>query len=362
MHKIPLFGIILGVLLSLAILCSGLLIENRTFTWQQAHTPVHSDFADSAYLVARNYKQLLDCAEAILSAGEETGSIRYYHDTEDISSELSRACTEISENTPIGAFAVESLSMAPTRVLSYHNIRVSAKYKRTPEEIASLRTLNSSSELQDFLRPALTALKPSLILTMEYFDPKLLSLEENLSSLLSSEPDCSYGLSGYSVHTYPDHGLERIVEIRFEYDCSPEEALRRRNRTQEEIQLISAQIESESVPVVLRSLHDRIVSSVVWEETSAVNTPYHVFFEKRGSSYAISAAFFQLCRTKNLPCYIVQGTYRNTPHTWNLIYWNNAWHHIDLARATLSPASYDHFMVSSENMKEYAWKIPNLKH
>lgn len=362
MHKTPLFGIILGALLILSILCSGLLIDNRSFTWQQPHTPVHSDFGDSAYLVARNHKQLLDCTEAILSAGEESGSIRYYHDTEDISSELARACTEISENTPIGAFAVESLSMAPTRVLSYHNIRVSAKYKRTPEEIASLRTLNSSSELQGLLRPALTALKPSLLLTMEYFDPELLNLEENLSSLLTSDPDCSYGLSGYSVHTYPNQGLERIVEIRFEYDCSPEEALRRRSRTQEEIQLISAQIESESVPVVLRSLHDRIVNTAKWSELSSANSPYHVLFEKQGTSYAFAATFFKLCRLKALPCYIVQGTYRGAPHTWNLIYLENKWHHIDLARSSLSPANYDLFMTPSDQMKDYEWKTPNLEH
>ncbi|MBE6915505.1 MAG: hypothetical protein E7471_02605 [Ruminococcaceae bacterium] len=362
MHKTPLFGIILGILLILAILCSGLLIENRTFTWQQPHTPVRSDFGDSAYLVARNYKQLLDCTEAILSAGEDVGSIRYYHDTEDISAELAVACDEITHHTPIGAFAVESLKMEPTRVLSYHNIRVSVKYKRTEDEITSLYPLNSSSELQDILRPALTTLKPSLLLTMEYFSPELLNLAENLSSLLVSDPDCCYGLSGYSVHTYPDEGLDRIVEIRFNYDCSPEEALSRRNATTQEIQTITNQMESDRAPVILRSFYDRIVSSTEWDEASVAKTPYHVLFENRGTSYAIAATFYKLCRAKNLPCYIVQGTYRGTPHTWNLIYLDNKWHHIDLAHGSRSPASYDLFMVSSENMKDYEWKTPNLEH
>lgn len=362
MHKTPLFGIILSVLLLIAIFGSGLLIENRSFTWQQPHEQVRSDFSDSAYLVARNYKQLLDCAEAILSAGETVGSIRYYHDTEDISAELARACSEITLNTPIGAYAVASLHMEPTRVLSYHNIRVTVEYKRTAEEIASLYTLNSSSELQTLLRPALIALKPSLLLRMEYFDPELLKLDENLSALLCSDPDCCYGLTGYSTQTYPNEGLERIVEIRFTYDRSPEDAQRLRTAASQEIQTIASQIESDSLPVILRSFHDRIVSSTEWEESSDANTPYHVLFEKRGTSYAIAATFYQLCRAKNLPCYIVHGTYRGAAHTWNLIYHDNKWHHIDLAFGSRSPASYDHFMVSPENMTDYEWKTPNLDH
>ena len=359
MHKSPVIAIIFGCVLLITILFSGSLIDNRTFTWKEKHIPVQADIEKSADLVARNYKQLLECTEAILLAGEESGSIRYYHDSDDIDAELARACTELMLRTPIGAFAVASLEMKPVPVLTYHNIRVTVQYNRTQEEIHALRTLNSSSELQSILKPALSEQAPSVLLSMEYYSPELLNFEKNLSALCATSPDCCYGLDGYSIQTYPDEGLSRIVEIKLSYCLTPQEAEYRRTAAANEITAISNQIQSETPITLLRFLHDRIANTTKWEKNESIgNTAYDVLIEKKGSAFGIAATFLQLCRAKNLSCYIVNGTYQGSSHTWNMVFLNNTWYHIDLAQSCLSPANYDHFMVSSDNMDGYTWTNP----
>lgn len=364
MHKFPLLGIVLSIALLFAVLFSGRLIDNRSFTWEQPHAPMQTNLEGSTYLVARNYKQLLDRAQSILLAGEESGNIRYYDSSEDIQADLARACSELTSNTPIGAFAVESIQMTPTQLLSYYNIRVSVSYRRTAEEIASLQPLNSSSELSEILQTALTNLSPALFLSMEYYSPELLNLSKNLTTACRENPDCCYGLAGYQVTTYPDTGLDRIVEIRFTYDATQEESQRRRNAVSAQIEKILAQTDATNPSVALRHFRDQIVGSTKWvsRASSEDDTPYGVFFNQKGTAFGLSATFYQLCRAANLPCYLIVGTYRGEPHSWNMIYVDNHWYHIDLAQECLSPAYYDHFMVSSENMSEYVWSNPNLTH
>lgn len=359
MHKSHLLGIVLGCVLLAAVIFSGMSIDNRTFTWKQKHVSAQTDIEHPAYLVARNYQQLLECTQAILLAGEEGGTIRYYHDSDDIDAELARACAELMLRTPIGAFAVEALEMRPAPVLTYHNIRVTAKYKRSKEEIRAIHTLNSSSELQNILKPGLNDLAPSVLLSMEYYSPDLLNLEKNLATLCAATPDCAYGLSGYSIRTYPDEGLSRIVEIKFTYSLSPDEAKRRRTAAANEILRVSNQTQNDTPVTLFRFFHNHIAGTTEWEQTSSSgNTAYDVLIKKRGSAFGIAATFLQLCRAKNLSCYIVNGTYQGNAHTWNMVFLNNAWYHIDLARSCLAPENYDCFMAPSDRMDGYTWTNP----
>lgn len=363
MHKIPWVGAILGVLLLLVLLFSGQLSTNRTFTWQQPHTPIQTDSEASAYLVARNYKQLVDRAHSLLMAGETEGRIRYYDSDEEIDADLSRACAELM-NTPIGAFAVETVKMTPTPLLSYYNIQISVTYRRTADEFAALQSLDSSSDLQGILLSALNTHAPSVLLMMDYYSPDLLAFDKNLTSACAENPDCCYGLSGYRLSTYPEEGLSRIVEIELLYDTTKEEGLRRRTAAEEQIKAILAQTDLQNLETVLRTFYDRITTSTEWvsRTSSADDTPYGVLMHHKGSSFGISSTFYQLCREAGIPCYLTVGTYQGTPHTWNMVYLNNAWHHIDAARGCLSPENNVTFMIPSENMDAYSWSNPNFTH
>lgn len=70
---------------------------------------------------------------------------------------------------------------------------------------------------------------------------------------------------------------------------------------------------------------------------------YHAFIQyfnvhrtlrtRKGVCYDFSNLFAALCRSQNIPCYVVDGTPydRSTAdHTWNRVYYNNSWWDVDV--------------------------------
>ena len=78
---------------------------------------------------------------------------------------------------------------------------------------------------------------------------------------------------------------------------------------------------------------------------------YHAFIQyfnvrktlrtHKGVCYDFSNLFAALCRSQNIPCYVVDGTSYETAaqHTWNRIYYNNSWWDVDVTNDTTSTAN-----------------------
>ena len=62
----------------------------------------------------------------------------------------------------------------------------------------------------------------------------------------------------------------------------------------------------------------------------------------KGVCYDFSNLFAALCRSQNIPCYVVDGIHYDrstTSHTWNRIYYNNSWWDVDVTNDTTSIAN-----------------------
>ena len=63
---------------------------------------------------------------------------------------------------------------------------------------------------------------------------------------------------------------------------------------------------------------------------------------RKGVCYDFSNLFAALCRSQNIPCYVVDGTPYNrstADHTWNRVYYNNSWWDLDVTNDITSTAS-----------------------
>ena len=57
----------------------------------------------------------------------------------------------------------------------------------------------------------------------------------------------------------------------------------------------------------------------------------------KGVCYDFSNLFAALCRSQNIPCYVVDGTpydCSTASHTWNRVYYNNSWWDVDVTNDT----------------------------
>ena len=58
---------------------------------------------------------------------------------------------------------------------------------------------------------------------------------------------------------------------------------------------------------------------------------------RKGVCYDFSNLFAALCRSQNIPCYVVDGTpydCSTASHTWNRVYYNNSWWDVDVTNDT----------------------------
>ena len=65
---------------------------------------------------------------------------------------------------------------------------------------------------------------------------------------------------------------------------------------------------------------------------------------KKGICYDFAHLFATLCRTQNIPCYVVDGTKiddANYHHTWNRVYFDGSWWNVDITFDTIQTQSKD---------------------
>ena len=62
---------------------------------------------------------------------------------------------------------------------------------------------------------------------------------------------------------------------------------------------------------------------------------------RKGACYDFSNLFAALCRSQNIPCYVVDGISHETAaqHTWNRVYYNNSWWDVDVTNDTTANQS-----------------------
>ena len=73
-------------------------------------------------------------------------------------------------------------------------------------------------------------------------------------------------------------------------------------------------------------LANQITNKII---TSYIPSPIATLKTNKGICYDIASLFASMCKTQNIPCYIVKGEYKGVPHAWNNVYINNTWYKID---------------------------------
>ena len=65
------------------------------------------------------------------------------------------------------------------------------------------------------------------------------------------------------------------------------------------------------------------------EITNHIPSPIATIKYNKGICYDIASLFAAMCKTQNIPCYIVKGYYNGVSHAWNNVYIDSHWYKID---------------------------------
>lgn len=299
---------------------------------------VEAEYVDSAsalkddpgVITVQNYIGMKNALLSLINSGEEYGTIRtdkYRGSAED---DISRACFEVTRETPIGLYAVDYMTHSVSQILSYYQMEIYIRYKRSADEIAGVTTVYSSQEAYELIKTALESFDASVAIlqvSSSLSESEIIDfVDETYLSSLQNIPE----KPKLSVYTYAaeEDAIQRITEVCFDYS-QPKSELRERSR---QLRDYAYSFYDSSNFGSLSHLCSGIMERAKPGLTG--KTAYNALF---GTNFADSEGYALavklLCMSGGIECYVVKGKLNGSEHFWNIVNYGGAYYHIDLFTA-----------------------------
>lgn len=214
---------IFALALCCLLLCPGCAaMLERNYSSSAAHVD-YSGTEDSSILRAESYQALVNSLLYFVGEHAGGGIIRLYNYTGNVEADLARACSEITEEDPLGSFAVSSIDYESTRILTYYEVKFRILYQRTAVEVAEIRAVSGQSGIRQELQRITDNYLTHSTMRTAYFtgDPTLVSQLFWLS--FYGTPAVALEAPEFSAVFYPEEGTQRILDLNIKWPVTGDE-------------------------------------------------------------------------------------------------------------------------------------------
>ncbi len=204
---------ILPLLLCGALLLSGCGLLRREYTRTEPHSATYYEGDRRDVLRAEGRQDLVNDLLLLVSAHDESGTVWLYdsEDGADASQLAQVACDEVLQETPLGAYALEYLTYTVDEGgRGYTQLRFTAGYRRTAQQIKSIVHATNAAALRDLLQAAVENGGKELTVQVGSFDG---SRQSVLDSVAALQQELGHGNQSWQVQFYPDTDAWGIMEI-----------------------------------------------------------------------------------------------------------------------------------------------------
>ena len=343
---------LLAVLIASSLLlsgCSSMLA--RDYASVTAHNMAQTAEGDPSVLRADSYQELVNALLYLVTQGAESGAVRLYLDSDNVSGALEDACQEVQED-PLGAYAVDYIKYSVGSVVTYYQADVQITYRRTREQIASLVSATGTAAIRSELENALDSFAPECVLRISYFEGD----EEYIRSLFQeayyATPAAALDMPDISISIYPDSGRQRIVEILLSYHLDAQELSSRKELLGQQCQALLQTIWPLTGDQRILACADA-VARLCRYDPSAGSTAYHALLEGSADSEGMALAMALLCQELGVEFQVVSGTLEGEPRFWTVVSTQEGWRHLDPSRS----AEQENPLYSDDQMEAagYIW-------
>ena len=208
--------------------CSGLL--EREYSAVAPHSATYWESEAAGILRAQTYQDVVNDLLFLVTSQTEDGTIRLLgnESLDDPTSVAERACTEVEQETPLGAYAVEYITYSCAQLRNYSEISVHIVYRRTLEQQRAIVNATGMYAISDLLTAAIGRGESELAVRVSYFNTDRRSVISTVAEVFGmpwGESDAPEGTSdetqelptlahdGYEVLFYPNTDEAGIVEV-----------------------------------------------------------------------------------------------------------------------------------------------------
>jgi hypothetical protein len=336
--------------------CSAML--NRPYSAVVPHAEHPATGEDDSTVQVESYSELVNAVLYFVSQSTPKGLVRLVNYDGDVEDDLSRACLEVTQDDPLGAYAVDFIKTDYTRVLATYEANLYITYRRTPEQIRSLVSVTGASAIRAELGDALADFQPELALRVGYFAEDEAYITALARQAYYDTPAAALGMPEFTVSLYPEHGTQRIVEITLSYPEDTDVLRRKSEELTAAAAALAAQITAQQdtregrLWLLFQMLPDQVrVLPADSDQASAGSTAWDALVGDGADSEGLALAFELLCDLLEIDCTVAEGTLDGVPHFWNVLSGGQS-RNVDLSRGEYGSTYTDEQLVEMG----YVWE------
>lgn len=305
----------------------------------------------TAVISAKDYLELTDALTNMIAAGTESAAINVAEYPGDaVESGMAVAVRYAMENDPIGAYAVEEITYELGASAGQPAVAVSIRYRHSRSEIRRIRRLESMEEAEEQIRKALTGCEAGVVmLVADYSTRDFTQLVENMAKespqTIMETPQVSAGVYG--------SGRERVVEVNFTYQTGRDALRQMQSQVRPVFEAASLYVSGDgSQWQKFSQLYAFLMERFDYKLETSITPAYSLLHHGVGDSRAFATVYAAMCRAAGLECGIVTGTRSGEPWTWNMVYDNGYYYHVDLLRSSAANRFQE---LTDAQMHGYVW-------
>lgn len=268
---------------------------------------------------------------SMVRAAVDVDTLRIFDYQGDLDADLESITNELTTVYPFGVYAVSSIVFKQVSILSRTELSVSVQYSRTPQEITAVLETPTVDDLALRIGEAFSGFstrKAFYLNNVYVVDPEAL-----VEKCWLQNPTEAVGLKSYSMISYPQTGVSRILELSVEYLDTASTLQKQRQATRDAVTSICSEFSGDSDRDRLNFIYSYLKNNVTYDTEAArvvsetggrqaktsLYTAYGALVENRAAQSGIVLAAKALCDGLGLNSTVVSGTFKKEPYVWVVV-------------------------------------------
>ncbi len=338
------------LILAVSLLISGCSWMDGSYVHVTRHQDQGSELQVEALTVS-NYSELQQVIMQMVESGTAKGVIFLSEYAQTMAENgMSMICDRLTASDPLGSYAVERLEYEIGTNSGKPAIAVDITYRRTPMEIQQVQRVSDIEQATRAIAEALSQVDTGIVLLISRY--KDMDFAQLVYDYAQEHPEIVMEIPQVTTAVY-GAGASRVVDLQFTYQTSRDTLRQMRRQVEPVFEAAQLYVSKGALPYQkYAQLYAFLMERFDYRVQSSITPTYSLLHHGVGDSRAFAITYAAMCRSVGLDCFVMTGTRNAEPWTWNLIYLDNHYVHVDLLQCT----AYGRFQTHTDGeMLGYVW-------
>lgn len=306
-------------------------------------------------LTASNYEELCDSVRKITELHQTVGHIQVPTNYEgNLYEDSNLAVSDVWKNDPLASYSVDYISAECDQLLKYYEVTVSVAYRKSLSEIASIKSANSIYMARKLIQEALSQQRGHLTLRIPNYRDGM-DCQKIVSDYCANNPETIMEEPVLTLKTYPDSGIDRILEMDLSYSFSHEELNNMRSAVSGVLSSAAGYVRyRKEAPAKANLLYSYLEDRFDYTLGESDTPMYSFLCEGVLNSKTAAQTMQILLERVEIPCRLVSGYLEGEPYYWIILTLDGSSFHADPFRDILEKQT-DLRLLYDEDMTGFSW-------